>query len=414
MDIHYQDRNLIVTYLQVFLRENMGAVVHKVIPRSKSVKPYYEISSNELIKVTGYWTPQSYSALALYMAYNYPNEGFPYRWSRKEGVTDISWESEDYIYDGGDTSELVKIIGDNLDNYAYAKASSTKSDQFDLLYVSERVLAYIFNEVVTPSSAPSEIFRVKTMMYPTIYADDDHKYPLTYDEKLFNDIVKIQQDWIDRYTLSWNTEVVEYILQDSTDSIRLKPHMCKVVPQIYDEVVLSKDDSSRVSANYYQFVKNSQTLSLKLPSTQVVKLTIKGTDSSGAVSEEVYTLPVEGSQEVSPFTYDDSSSLNIVNLSKKYFEITEVIVSYEITSEYKIPTGQLKLSRTFTKGTKIYLKQTTFSDLNLTDEFKGFKVTGYVDPWTEKLIKRERGELEVGSNILDDLRKSQDSYRNFF
>lgn len=400
MDIHYQDRNLIVAYLQIFLKENMGAVVHKVTPRSKSEKPYYEISSNDLIKVTGYWTPQSYSALALYMAYNYPNEGFPYKWTKQEGVNSISWKSEDYIYDGGDTTELVKIIGDNLDNYAYAKASSTKSDQYDLLYVSERVLAYIFNEVVTKSSTPAEIFRVKTMMYPTIYVDSDHQHPLTYDEELFNDIVKIQQDWVDRYTLSWNTEVVEYILQEDLSKIKLKPRMCKVIPQIYNEVILSKNDPSRTTDEYYQFTQNSQSLSLKLPSKQIVKLSVKGTDSSGAVSEEEYTLPSEGD---SPFTYEESLDLNIVTLSKKYFEITEVVVSYEITSKYEIPTGWLTLSKVFSKDTKIYIKQTTYSDLNLTDEFKGFKVTGYVDPWTEKLIKRERGELEVGSNVLDNL-----------
>lgn len=411
MDIHYQDKNLIVMYLQIFLRENMGAVVHKVTPRSKSIKPYYEISSNDIIKVTGYWTPQSYTALALYMAYNYPNEGFPYKWTRQEGVNDITWESEDYIYDGGDTTELVKIIGDNLDNYAYAKASSTKSEQYDLLYVPGRILSYIFKEVVTPKSSPSEVFRVKTMMYPTIYANESNKYPLSYDENLFNDIVKIQQDWIDRYTLSWNKTIDEYTVVKGKNEtfvevkeVTLKPRLSQVTPMIYGEVLLSQNDSSRLVNRYYEFVSNSSSLSLKLPSTQVDKIVIQGIDSSGA-SSKVTIVREEGADSIN---YNKSLNRTVVDLGRKFSELNSVEVSYKIESKYTIPTGKLVFNEVFssTSDLKIYLEKISYSSLNLTDDFKGFKVTGYVDPWTEKLIKRERGEIDVGSNIVDNLRKS--------
>lgn len=380
MDIYYQDRNLIVTYLQIFLKDNVGAVVRKVTPRSKSIKPYYEISSNEEIKVTGYWTPQSYSALALYMAYNYPNEGYPLKWTKTELDGSVVWKSEDYVYDDNQ-DELVSIIGSNLEDYSYAKASSSRSERTDLLYVPGRVLSYIFNEVVSSLSSPSEILRIKKMLYPSIYADSLHKNPLSYGEDLFNDVIKIQQSWVDRYTLSWSTSTDEYVVEEEgTNKIKLETQLVKVIPKTVGRVI--DTDSSKDA--YYKFNQNKAALVITLPSDNLLKVQVYGTDKSGAVKLEVV-------DDTSKFIYDKNTEEFLVNLDSSFISVSEVVVDYVVLSSYCAPTGELKFATPLSKGQVIYIDKTSHTYLNLPDGYEGFKVTGYVDPWTEKLIKRERG-----------------------
>lgn len=184
MVIKYQDNNLIVSYLQIFLREYFSYTVRKVIPRKKSEPFYYEIVNTEPLKITGYYNAQTYSSLALYMAYNYPKEGYPVKWT---SVDNISWKSEDFFYDGSNDEELLKVISDNMENLTINRS---------VIEVPERVLSYVFGEVVSPSSTPEEILRVKTMIYPTPLGV---KSSLDYDSQLTTKVEEIQKNWKLKY-----------------------------------------------------------------------------------------------------------------------------------------------------------------------------------------------------------------------
>lgn len=85
MVINLQDRNLIVNYLQIFLRDVFGITLRKVSDLNDiALTNVYEITVNDPIKVTGSYNTQTYLSLALYMAFNYPNEGYPYKWEMSQ------------------------------------------------------------------------------------------------------------------------------------------------------------------------------------------------------------------------------------------------------------------------------------------------------------------------------------------
>ncbi len=220
MDIHYQDNNLIVTYLQVFLNEYFNITVIKNIPKRKSEQITYEIVSSEPIVVTGYHNPQTYSAIALYMAYNYPNEGFPLKWSLKYPTAEeissgnnVSWICEPFIYDGTSDSdkELLNIISYNMEHMPHNR---------DLIMIPERVLSYFYDEVVTPNSSPEEILRIKKLLYETIYADRLHLGVLSYTDELYQTIVAIQQNFIKRYATGYSStdKEIEWKIEKITDT----------------------------------------------------------------------------------------------------------------------------------------------------------------------------------------------------
>lgn len=200
MTINYQDKNLIVMYLQIFLKEYFGTTVRKVIPASRLKSDYYEITSSDPIKVTGYWNLQSYSALALYIAQNFPNEGFPYTWTPEEVGTRVVWNKSDSFNENDQNDivfhtplsedKLLKIISNNME-YSISNKQTVE--------VPERILSYVFNEVVTPSSTPEEILRIKRMIYTEVR---DHPGVLKYSDQLGLKVKSIQQKYIDDHTIS--------------------------------------------------------------------------------------------------------------------------------------------------------------------------------------------------------------------
>ena len=190
--ITYQSKGILVTYLQIFLREYLNVSVSKVVPRNRTQSSYYVIDSNNPIRVTGYWNQQSYSALALYMAMNYPHEKYPCLWKRiYDDNQNLIWEKdESYEYNPAspDTDTLISIISSNMENSLFYK---------DAISVPERVLSYILGEVVTPSSSPEEILRIKKLIYTTPIAQ---RGALVYDRAMVDYIESIQQEIIDKYT----------------------------------------------------------------------------------------------------------------------------------------------------------------------------------------------------------------------
>ena len=73
MTINLQDNNLIVSYLQIFLRDYFGVSL-------ESDGSVAKIVSNTPLKVTGTYRLSDYESLSLFMMYNYPREGYPTRY----------------------------------------------------------------------------------------------------------------------------------------------------------------------------------------------------------------------------------------------------------------------------------------------------------------------------------------------
>lgn len=201
MIINYNDNNLIVMYLQIFLKEVFGTTIEKITPRRKSIAAYYQITTSTPIKVTGIYNVQTYSALALYMAYNYPNEGYPQKWTKDSKG---KWSATDYIYTNN-LDELVDIIAVNIENLY---------NNTDVIQIPERVLSYIFNEVVTPISTPEEILRIKEIIYNK---DIPREHYLDYTEELTEYVKKIQKEFIKRYSTE---KLIDGILDQSNTNVR--------------------------------------------------------------------------------------------------------------------------------------------------------------------------------------------------
>ncbi len=192
--ITYQSTGILVTYLQIFLREYFGLSIKKIVPKERSKSAYYEITNSDPIKVTGYWNQQSYSALALYMATNYPHEKYPCLWKRVyDEDQNLTWEKDEsfeYSVGNPDMTELISIISSNMENSLFYK---------DAISVPERVLSYILGEVVTPNSTPEEILRIKKLIYTTPIPQ---RGALSYDKSMIEYVKTIQQELINRYVNS--------------------------------------------------------------------------------------------------------------------------------------------------------------------------------------------------------------------
>lgn len=280
MTIQFQDKNLIVSYLQLFLREVSGLTL-KITDSSVtdySANTTYEITMSTPIAVDGTFTLQTYFSTALYMAYNYPKEGYPELWYQDKG----QWVSEDYapdklkssvnlMIDGADEdsltdpeefynallkatydqtyeealssglseSEAQKVADQYMsDNYlswsqllryfeneeeliALIREKTYTSGEFSIdnlnkclinilvsnmklatvnpqsLRVTERVLSYIFDEVVSESSEPDEVLRVQKLMYPPNFPG---KRAGVYDDIMRTDVETYQRNFIKGYT----------------------------------------------------------------------------------------------------------------------------------------------------------------------------------------------------------------------
>lgn len=186
MVIKYQDSSLQVSYIQIFLREYFGLSVESAYNRETDSYDYF-VTGSTPIRVTGHHEIQTYTSIALWMAYNYPNEKFPQVWSKSNG----EWICEDnsLVPESPDYREQVKnIIVNNLNYF---------TDNHDVIQIPERVLSYIFNEVVTPISAPEEILRVKKLVY------FNEKFPdttaLKYTDVFMDKVKEIQETYLSSY-----------------------------------------------------------------------------------------------------------------------------------------------------------------------------------------------------------------------
>ena len=192
MDLNYQDKNLLVFYLQIFLNEYFGLSVREVTDKSviEETGSLYEITDQDKIEVTGYLNIQTYTSIALWMAYNNPNEGYPYKWSSEVDAEtgELKWKYD--VQDYSDTSKVLNVIVNNI-NAFYSNR--------ECIVVPDRILSYVFNEVVTPQSSPEEVLRAKYLILgdPVVT-----RYTYTYDDSFMNKVKEIQENFIKRHTIN--------------------------------------------------------------------------------------------------------------------------------------------------------------------------------------------------------------------
>lgn len=260
MIINLYDDNLLVSYLQIFLRDYFGVNITYQISDNKFIDDKYIITTNSPLKVTGEYNLDTYASLALYMVFNYPNEGYPYYYILKEDRT-VSFDSnklldtinnmikqsdtiKEWTEISYDNAEFIKVFTWNelliyfknesdLNNIVLSKYVSSESFTIDdinnclvnfinkakylslskpeIVQVSERVLSYILGEVVSPKSSPDEIMRIQKIMYPNGVTPNRLG---VYDNDMMNDVINYQKSFIERYTTNYNsTESNKYLPQ---------------------------------------------------------------------------------------------------------------------------------------------------------------------------------------------------------
>jgi len=190
MSLTMRDNDIVASFLQIFLKEFSGLTLNKIeANRFNDYTEEWVISSSKPIKVTGFYNTQTYGALAIWMARNYPKEGYPIKWSVDDkGIW--SYTEYDAEADDEDMTELKNTILNNIDFL------SIKPDAID---VPDRVLSYVFGEVVSPLSERDEITRVQKLIYqPKI----DPMRAGRYDDIMTEDVKSIQQKFIDLYTIT--------------------------------------------------------------------------------------------------------------------------------------------------------------------------------------------------------------------
>lgn len=245
MTIDLNDKSLITSYVQIVLRDFSGLSVKAPDSSGRTFNgERYEITSSNPIKVTGTYDLDTYAAASLFMAINYPNEQFPCRYDTDNGkviktpydrvklkktidwikswyagvvdqktynrndpdVTEVfDWETflryfsdldrlEDLLSNKSTFNDLVK---ESLLNFIVHNIDMSL-EMREVVSLSERILSYFFNEVVTPSSERDEIYRVQKILYQKVKKTE---YGI-FTEEMTNLVKKIQEDFIKIHTMS--------------------------------------------------------------------------------------------------------------------------------------------------------------------------------------------------------------------
>lgn len=266
MTIKLQDRNLIVSYIQVYLKEFFGiSLTKKINSEFYNNKDSYEISQREPIRVTGLYNEQTYTSASLFMAYNYPNEMFPVRYDLKEdsintwiktpfdsqklkltmdylidkeaakgktsfteddynkiisqsGSPELYFSYEDLLRFFDSNDRLHEILSSRKDKEKYSKSDINESlvvflshnideGRFntDATSINSRIISYFLDEVVSPMSDPDEILRIQKIIY---HQGVTYDRAGLFDDQMTEDIKKLQQSFIDLYTTESGDEKV--------------------------------------------------------------------------------------------------------------------------------------------------------------------------------------------------------------
>ena len=293
MTIKLQDRNLIVSYIQILLRDYFGVSLTSNISSNDSLSDIkYNITLNNPIRVTGDYNIQTYLSSALYMAFNYPNELFPIRY-------DI----------GTSSTELLQ----------------TSFDQDKLKYTMDKVLDYV--------SKSTELVKITEEWYNQVIVGEGE----SKDTKVFN----------------WST-LLKYFADDNEDNIQVK---------VYDMIYQGNTEYSKDDINESLVVFLSHNLSMVTFYNEVAD-----------INERIISYMLN--EVVTPISEPDE-----VTRAQKL--IYPEGIGYDRAGKYD---GQM--IDDVSKVQSDFISSHTNKDgvVSLPEGFSGFKVTGYVDPWTELII----------------------------
>ena len=220
MQIRYLNKSVIVQYIQIFLQEKSGLLIAKnpdyIGDNNITEKLEYYITMNQKINVTGYYDNQTYMAVALYMGLNYPEEGFPYCYAREyDEKGNLKWVT--YPYGEGEYAEtdkenypkLCEIIMHNI---------NIANEYVDVLNIDEKIVSYLLDEVVTPSSDQDEILRVQKLLYPNGISMDRAGI---YDEAMLNTVKSIQKNALDIYMRTSTTAIDSDLMYKTFKNLRV-------------------------------------------------------------------------------------------------------------------------------------------------------------------------------------------------
>lgn len=302
MVINLQDRNIIVSYIQIILKEQFGVTLKKITSDnyfSEAKEDAYEITMNDRIKVTGTYNLQTYMSTALYMAFNYPREQFPYIWY----VDDLSvWHKLPYDPDKLTVSmnKVLEWASDWRKNNAYK------------------------------------------------YITDDLLDAEQYDKVVESDY---------ETNLTWN-DLTKYYSPEVGNTVNLMNFINSKTTRDSKSLVVEVSDIQTVLVNV--IVSNSMLSTANRSSVEIPERVLSYLlgEVVSPLSEQDEVLRIQKLiyyPNISPHragVYDDIMTRDIENYQKDFL------------SKYKTPDGTYELP----------------------ESFSGFKVTGYVDPWTERII----------------------------
>lgn len=184
MSINIRDRNIIVMYIQIFLKERYPEAIVKTIIKDRYGREQ-ETKVNLLkkpFKVTGTYDLPTYLLLSCYMNLYYPNEKYPYEAIIEDGVY------KGYQDFSGDKS-LYDVLTENLRLY--------QKDR-NLIKIPDRVLSYILREVVTDQSSDDEIFRIQKLIYNPAKIPNEEIGK--FSDSLRKSVIDIQEEFIKSHT----------------------------------------------------------------------------------------------------------------------------------------------------------------------------------------------------------------------
>lgn len=371
--IKLNSRSLLVNYLQVYLKDYFGITLVKSNTNlSYSTDDRYEISQSEEIKVTGRYNLQTYLSTALFMIYNYPNEKFPVRWDLRN-ETSTEWVETPFDSEKLYSTMNLLISEEYLSKNDNKVSQKTYDELVDSVIVKVgEYLTLSKNTKLYTSPVSSTGFLVSS------YSKDSVSYGLVdgsvvnsrvvvkltdkNKDPIVDDQGKVITGWVDEIPKEKNSETYfdyETLLKyfNGEDGIydtlyRRSPEELYTTEDILSSVIVF------LTNNLVQVNSNPDVVSLN---DRIVSYILEEVVTSISSPDEILRvqklLYPQGVEYVRSGRYDQEMTEDIKKVQQDFINLNTVITS----------SGNLNTV--------------------LPEGYDGFKVTGYVDPWTELILK---------------------------
>lgn len=371
--IKLNSRSLLVNYLQVYLKDYFGITLVKSNTNlSYPTDDRYEISQSEEIKVTGRYNLQTYLSTALFMIYNYPNEKFPVRWDLRN-ETSTEWVETPFDSEKLYSTMNLLISEEYLSKNDNKVSQKTYDELVDSVIVKVgEYLTLSKNTKLYTSPVSSTGFLVSS------YSKDSVSYGLVdgsvvnsrvvvkltdkNKDPIVDDQGKVITGWVDEIPKEKNSETYfdyETLLKyfNGEDGIydtlyRRSPEELYTTEDILSSVIVF------LTNNLVQVNSNTDVVSL---GDRIISYILEEVVTSISSPDEILRvqklLYPQGVEYVRSGRYDQEMTEDIKKVQQDFINLNTVITS----------SGNLNTV--------------------LPEGYDGFKVTGYVDPWTELILK---------------------------